>query len=109
MGGYLLAPDQGALELLHALSWGPILARLAPAAKIGRRQHAGSAGAGAGSPPAGALDAQGRAWATQVALLALQALVLLPPGGLPGWLAGLLAPKTHQGAAAADLMELDEG
>ena len=109
MSSYLLAPDQGALELLHALRWDPILRRLAPAASIGHQQAQGSAGAdAAGPPPACVLDAQGQAWATQLALLALQALVLLPPGALPGWLLALLAPMAREGAAA-DLMITGEG
>ena len=95
VGSYLLAPDQGALQLLHTLPWEPVLAHVAPAARLGN--------AGAAAPD---LDAATRQWALQVALLALQALVLLPDQALPGWLRALLAPAddpitSHGGAAAA--------
>ena len=64
------------MELLHALPWQPILQLLAPAAEVPPRQ----------------LDERGRQWATQLTLLALQALVLLPGEHRPGWLLSLTEP-----------------
>ena len=93
---YLLAPDQGALQLLHALPWEPVLAHVAPAARLGT--------VGAAAP---GLDATTRQWAMQLALLALQALVLLPDQALPGWLRALLEPPA--GAAAHGLIRPPEG
>ncbi len=86
LGAYLLAPDRGALDLLHALPWEPILLRLAPAAASGARP----------------LPADGQQWATQLTLLVLQALVLLPAEHLPGWLLGLTAPAPRDGGPAED-------
>jgi hypothetical protein len=83
---YLLAPDRGALDLLHALPWEPILQRLALAAR----------------PGAGPLPADAQQWATQLSLLSLQALVLLPVEHLPGWLVGLTASAPQDGGPAAD-------
>ncbi len=90
LGAYLLAPDRGALDLLHALPWEPILQRLAQAAE----------------PGAGALPEDGQLWATQLALLALQSLVLLPADQLPGWLVGLIAPADKEGPVAAEALRL---
>ncbi|BDA40960.1 hypothetical protein COCOBI_01-6140 [Coccomyxa sp. Obi] len=90
LGAYLLAPDRGALDLLHALPWEPILQRLAPAAE----------------PGAGPLPEDGQLWATQLALLALQSLVLLPADQLPGWLVGLIAPAVKKGPVAAEALRL---
>jgi hypothetical protein len=73
-GAYLLAPDRVPLELLHALPWHPILQLLAPAAEV----------------PVEPLDESGQLWATQLTLVALQALVLLPSDHLPGWLISLV-------------------
>lgn len=86
LGAYLLAPDRGALDLLHALPWEPILQRLAPAAASGARP----------------LPADGQQWATQLTLLVLQALVLLPAEHLPGWLLCLTAPAPRDGGPAED-------
>ncbi len=56
----------------------------------------------------GQLDAGGRAWATQLALLALGAGVLAPPEALPAWLRLLLwAPPTA--TEPADMISLSDG
>ncbi len=81
LGAYLLAPDRVPLELLHALPWQPILQLLAP---VTRAQPA-------------ALDAAVRLWATQLTLLALQALMLLPSEHLPEWLLGLIGQPQPAG------------
>lgn len=75
LGAYLLAPDHGALDLLHALSWDSVLATLAPAAHPGAK-----------------LDNRAQQWATQLTLLALQCMVLLPHTQLPAWLQSLSQP-----------------
>ena len=75
LGAYLLAPDHGAMDLLHALPWDSILAALAPAVR-----------------PRASLDGQPQQWATQLALLALQCMVLLPQSQLPSWLLDLAHP-----------------
>ena len=75
LGAYLLAPDHGAMDLLHALPWDSILAALAPAVR-----------------PGASLDGQPQQWATQLALLALQCMVLLPQSQLPSWLLDLAHP-----------------
>lgn len=100
LGAYLLAPDHGALDLLHALAWEPILQRLVPAAEQpGAPDGLASSGA---QPPPPPLDADGRQWATQLALLALQSLVLLPSERLPGWLLGLTSPLPATGSRGSD-------
>ena len=78
LGAYLLAPDHGAMDLLHALSWDSILATLVPAVR-----------------PGGSLEGQPQQWATQLALLALQCMVLLPQSQLPSWLLGLAQPLSE--------------
>ena len=56
----------------------------------------------------GQLDAGGRAWATQLALLALGAGVLATPEALPAWLQLLLwAPPTA--TEAADMILMSDG
>ena len=75
LGAYLLAPDHGALDLLHALSWDSMLATLAPAVRPGAK-----------------LDDRAQQWATQLTLLALQCMVLLPHAQLPAWLQSLSQP-----------------
>ena len=56
----------------------------------------------------GALSASGRAWATQLALLALGAGVLAPPEALPPWLRTLLwAPPAA--AEPVDMISLSDG
>ena len=75
MGAFLLAPDHGALDLLHALSWDSLLARLAPAVRPGAKLGDGA-----------------EQWATHLTLLALQCMVLLPDAQLPAWLQALSQP-----------------
>ncbi|KAK9841839.1 hypothetical protein WJX81_006512 [Elliptochloris bilobata] len=92
LGAYLLSPDRAVQHLLHALPWQPVLLQLAPLA----------------CPGAGQLGASGRAWATQLALLALGAGVLAPPEALPPWLRTLLwAPPTA--AEPMDMISLSDG
>ena len=75
LGAYLLAPDHGALDLLHALSWDSVLATLAPGVHAEAR-----------------LNDRAQQWATQLTLLALQCMVLLPHAQLPAWLQSLSQP-----------------
>ena len=77
LGAYLLAPDHGAMDLLHALPWNSVLAALAPAVR-----------------PGASLDGLSQQWATQLALLALQCMVLLPQSQLPSWLLDLAQPPS---------------
>lgn len=70
---------------------------------VGFTAEPGQSGAGTGP-----LSASGRAWATQLALLALGAGVLAPPEALPPWLRTLLwAPPAA--AEPADMISLSDG